>query len=270
LGSSPAGPQKRRCLVALSGSDSSRPASSSRSRRGTPVHIAVDTPAAPQLKPCDFLCMFCSLRRLPAQAMVTVRVRAGRATIWSMQRTRGRFLGEEEEEGGAGGAASGEADAEASSPTSTVTVCVPHSLRGTAPWFLTKCRAVLVTNPEAIRSSRGASLLKGCLPVSRSIRASRGTHASLVPASACRGSGAAAAIPAAAGSAGAPIAEEAKEGTGGREASAAAASIAATATGVVPSGVGGRRGGGTCFFCLKTREQSKGSRQEEPAGERGE
>ena len=152
----------------------------------------------------------------------------------------------------------------------TVTVCVPHSLRGTAPWFLTKCRAVLVTNPEAIRSSRGASLLKGCLPVSRSIRASRGTHASLVPASACRGSGAAAAIPAAAGSAGAPIAEEAKEGTGGREASAAAASIAATATGVVPSGVGGRRGGGTCFFCLKTREQSKGSRQEERAGERGE
>ena len=256
--------------MALSGSDSSRPASSSRSRRGTPVHIAVDTPAAPQLKPCDFLCMFCSLRRLPAQAMVTVRVRAGRATIWSMERTRGRLLGEEEEEGGggggageeeddggeeggeggggAGGAASGEADAEASSPTSTVTVCVPHSLRGTAPWFLTKCRAVLVTNPEAIRSSRGASLLKGCLPVSRSIRASRGTHASLVPASACRGSGAAAAIPAAAGSAGAPIAEEAKEGTGGREASAAAASIAATATGVVPSGVGGRRGGGTCFF----------------------
>ena len=155
--------------------------------------------------------------------MVTVRVRAGRATIWSMERTRGRLLGgeegggggggagEEEDDGGeeggeggggAGGAASGEADAEASSPTLTVTVCVPHSLRGTAPWFLTKCRAVLVTNPEAIRSSRGASLLKGCLPVSRSIRASRGTHASLVPASACRGSGAAAAIPAAAGSAG--------------------------------------------------------------------
>lgn len=259
LGSSPAGPQKSTWRVALSGSDSSRPARSRRSRSRTPVHVAVETAAAPQLNPWDFLCMFCSLRRLPAQAMVTVRFRAGRATIWSMERTRGleeeggEEEGEEAETGAAAAAAPAAAAAaeeafkSAPAPTSIVTLCVAHSFLGTAPWFLTKCRAVLVINPDAIRSSRGASELNGCLPVSRSIRGSRGTHASLVPASAGEGSGSGAATPTATGSWGAPIADEAKEGTGGHEASASAASIAATATEVVPSGFDGR-GGATFFF----------------------
>lgn len=73
--------------------------------------------------------MFCSLRLLPAHAMVTVTVRAGMATSWSMVNSSG-----------------------ASTTPATDTVCVPHSRRGTAPWLRTKCSPGVVMAPHASSS----------------------------------------------------------------------------------------------------------------------
>ena len=76
-----------------------------------------------------FRCMFCSLRRLPAHAIVTVSVRAGMATNSSMVSSVG-----------------------ASTTPATVTVCPLHSRHGTAPWLRTKWSPGVVMGPHFSRS----------------------------------------------------------------------------------------------------------------------